>query len=101
MRYLSLIYIFFEKLTTNCILQKKRFDEKRTAFHTTELVLALEFLHSKVCTHSIYPSTKCLMYLYPQGYIHRDIKPENVMLTMDGHTKLTDFGMCKKVDVNS
>ena len=37
------------------------------------------------------------MYLYPQGYIHRDIKPENVMLTMDGHTKLTDFGMCKKV----
>ena len=80
-------------------LQKKRFDEKRTAFHTTELVLALEFLHSKV--NSFYPSTECIMYLYPQGYIHRDIKPENVMLTMDGHSKLTDFGMCKKVNVNS
>ena len=40
------------------------------------------------------------IFFYPlnvQGYIHRDIKPENVMLTMEGHSKLTDFGMCKKV----
>merc|ERR1712083_566305 len=55
----------------------RRFDEKRSAFYATELVLGLQFLHER-------------------GYIHRDIKPENVMLTMDGHTKLTDFGMCKK-----
>ena len=56
-----MIYIFFEKATTNCTLQKKRFDEKRTAFHTTELVLALEFLHSKV--NSFYLSTESIYIL--------------------------------------
>ena len=73
-------------------LQSKRFNEKRAAFHTTELVLALEFLHEKVFAFAVAPVSF-------QGYLHRDIKPENVMLTKEGHTKLTDFGMCKKVSI--
>ena len=44
---------------------------------------------------------KAVAFIHSVGIIHLDIKPENVMLTTDGHTKLTDFGMCKKVDVNS
>ena len=74
------------------LLQSKRFNEKRAAFHVTELVLALEFLHEKVFAFSV-------ASVNFQGYLHRDIKPENVMLTMEGHTKLTDFGMCKKVSI--
>ena len=45
--------------------------------YAAEIVLALDHVHA----HKV---------------IFRDLKPENVMVGVDGHLKLTDFGMSKR-----
>lgn len=50
--------------------------ESMAAFYTAEVTLALEYLHS-------------------HGIVHRDLKPDNMLLSKEGHVKLTDFGLSK------
>lgn len=41
---------------------------------------------------------EALSYMHSCGAVHRDIKPENLLLTDDGHIKLTDFGLSRFVN---
>ncbi|CAO3611196.1 unnamed protein product [Mucor hiemalis] len=55
-----------------------RFPNDTARFYAAQIVLALEYLHSK-------------------DIIYRDLKPENILLDQRGYIKITDFGFAKKV----
>lgn len=40
-----------------------------------------------------------LEYLHNLGFVYRDLKPENIMIGLDGHVKITDFGLCKDLNL--
>ncbi|XP_068615288.1 serine/threonine-protein kinase greatwall-like [Brachionichthys hirsutus] len=52
------------------------FDQDMSVKYIAEVALALDYLHR----HAI---------------IHRDLKPDNMLLSNEGHIKLTDFGLSK------
>ncbi|XP_066136700.1 serine/threonine-protein kinase greatwall isoform X1 [Saccopteryx bilineata] len=52
------------------------FDEKMAVKYISEVALALDYLHR-------------------HGIIHRDLKPDNMLISNEGHIKLTDFGLSK------
>ncbi|XP_040572393.1 cAMP-dependent protein kinase catalytic subunit 3 [Lepeophtheirus salmonis] len=55
-----------------------RFNVPTSLFYISEIVCALEYLHS-------------------QSIVYRDLKPENLLLDRDGHLKITDFGFAKRI----
>uniref|UniRef100_A0A8U8B9V4 Serine/threonine-protein kinase MRCK beta n=1 Tax=Geospiza parvula TaxID=87175 RepID=A0A8U8B9V4_GEOPR len=52
--------------------------EDMARFYIGEMVLAIHSIHEL-------------------HYVHRDIKPDNVLLDMNGHIRLADFGSCLKM----
>ena len=59
--------------------KKRKFNEETAKFYLIELILGLEFLHKN-------------------NIIYRDLKPENILMDLDGHIKISDFGLSKILD---
>ena len=64
------------------IAHQKTFSEIQTKFFISNMLLALEYIHSK-------------------NIIHRDIKPENLVLESTGYLRITDFGVAKINEVDN
>ena len=64
------------------LMEKDILSEDESRFYIAETILAVETVHSL-------------------NYIHRDLKPDNLLLCKDGHVKLSDFGLCKHVEIKA
>ena len=76
--YLGMEYLPGGDLMT-LLMARDILPEEDSKFYAAEMVLAIESVHDMGC-------------------IHRDLKPDNVLIGRDGHIKLSDFGLSKKLD---
>ena len=59
------------------IAAKMMLDEEEAKFYLAEIILAINYLHK-------------------EKILYRDLKHENVLIDLDGHIKLADFGLSKE-----
>jgi len=64
------------------LMEKDILSEEMSCFYIAETILAIESVHNL-------------------NYIHRDLKPDNLIIGRDGHLKLSDFGLCKHVEIKA
>ncbi|KAH7847273.1 hypothetical protein Vadar_024038 [Vaccinium darrowii] len=62
------------------------------------LLMREDTLTENVAKFYIAQSVLAIESIHKHNYVHRDIKPDNLLLDINGHMKLSDFGLCKPLD---
>lgn len=75
-RHLCMVMEYVEGGDCAALLKNGPLPVDLSKFYFSEILLAVDYLHN-------------------YGIIHRDLKTENILITKDGHIKLTDFGLSK------
>lgn len=70
--------------------------EKKAQFIAAELVLSLEYLHSRGVVYRYAMNSEASIHI-----VCRDLQPANILLDNEGHICLTDFGISKILSNNS
>ncbi|XP_062980208.1 serine/threonine-protein kinase MRCK alpha isoform X1 [Elgaria multicarinata webbii] len=76
--YLVMDYYVGGDLLTLLSKFEDRLPEEMARFYLAEMVVAIDSVHQL-------------------HYVHRDIKPDNILMDMNGHIRLADFGSCLKL----
>ncbi|XP_073784261.1 serine/threonine-protein kinase MRCK alpha isoform X4 [Danio rerio] len=76
--YLVMDYYVGGDLLTLLSKFEDRLPEDMARFYLAEMVLAIDSVHQL-------------------HYVHRDIKPDNILIDVNGHIRLADFGSCLKL----
>ncbi|XP_069911744.1 serine/threonine-protein kinase MRCK alpha isoform X18 [Oryctolagus cuniculus] len=76
--YLVMDYYVGGDLLTLLSKFEDRLPEDMARFYLAEMVIAIDSVHQL-------------------HYVHRDIKPDNILMDMNGHIRLADFGSCLKL----
>ncbi|XP_075387572.1 serine/threonine-protein kinase MRCK alpha isoform X3 [Tenrec ecaudatus] len=76
--YLVMDYYVGGDLLTLLSKFEDRLPEEMARFYLAEMVIAIDSVHQL-------------------HYVHRDIKPDNILMDMNGHIRLADFGSCLKL----
>ncbi|CAG7877767.1 unnamed protein product [Brassica rapa] len=95
--FLPTLYSYFETEKFYCLVMEfcsggnlhslrqkqpnRRFTEEAARFYTSEVLLALEYLHML-------------------GVVYRDLKPENILVRDEGHIMLSDFDLSLRCSFN-
>jgi len=104
-----------ERLLLQLVDAHPFFVQMRYAFQTqAKLYLAMEFcdggdlfyylhfhqrpLHEHEAKRVVAEVILALQEMHRLGFVYRDLKPENILLDAQGHIRLADFGLSKKLE---